>query len=54
MNCETPILLLEEGNLGKPKTMEGSSRDFLHKLVLGPDHFVSEFLPAFKEHMLPW
>lgn len=47
MNCETPNLLLEE-NLSKSKTVEESSRNFLQKLVLGPDHFASEFLLAFK------
>lgn len=53
MNCETPKLLLEEENLGKPKTMGESSRNFFQQLVLGADHFASEFFQAFKEHIIP-
>lgn len=50
MNCETPDLLFQEENQGKPKTMEESSKNFLQKLVLGPDRFASEFFLAFKKH----
>lgn len=54
MNCETPKLLFQEENQGKPKTMEESSKNFLQKLVLGPDRFASEFFLAFKKHTTPW
>lgn len=40
-------------NLGRLKTMEEVLKNFLKKLVLGPDCFASKSFLAFKEHVIP-